>query len=451
MTKSFSGGTRIFQACMERMVFSTTQTTFSNLPFEQRSIFNVRHRRSNMYRKLFSFLLVMILSGVSAVWAAGDSKPVTGKAFPGIFMKKVDNFVIVLDGSMSMIDMYGDSEKLTVAKDTLNKMNEIMPDMTIIGALRLCGNGSCPEGSDSRLVFGPEYYTKIGLKTAVAGVGRPSGSTPMALSVSGVKGDLKTLKGSTAVIVVSDGVDVRHEAVQAVSDLKAAYGDDVTLYAVRVGDNPKATESMDKLAAAGGSKSAYAAAELLGSNENMASFVETVFLTQVFDADQDGVYDHKDKCPGTPSGVTVDKNGCPIDSDGDGVPDSLDRCSDTPRGARVDSRGCWEIGSVHFDFNKAEIKSTGYSILENVVEVMKQNAALKVVIGGHTDNVGTEAYNMNLSRKRAESAKVYLMKHGIRADRIRINGYGMIQPAVSNDTEDGRARNRRVEFSAQKL
>jgi len=401
-----------------------------------------------MSRKILSFLLIMAVCSLSAAWAASsDIQTVSGKAFPGIFIKKVDNFVIVLDGSMSMTDLYEGSEKLDIAKNTLTQMNEIMPELEMMGAVRLCGNGSCPEGSDSRLIYGPVYYTKTGLNTAVGSVERPSGSTPMALSINGVKGDIEPLTGKTAVIVITDGVDVKNEAFKAVEELKSAYGE-TTLYAVRVGDHPKGTIALDRIAAAGGSESAYSASELLGSNKKMAEFVETVFLTQVYDTDGDGVYDHNDNCPDTPRGVAVDSHGCPLDSDGDGVPDSLDECKDTPKGAKVDSRGCWAVGSVHFDFNKAEIKPTGYPALNNVADVMKQNPGLRIVVDGHTDNVGTEAYNMNLSRNRAVSARNYLIRNGIKADRIETNGYGMGRPADTNDTEEGRGVNRRVEFSA---
>jgi len=165
------------------------------------------------------------------------------------------------------------------------------------------------------------------------------------------------------------------------------------------------------------------------------------------DSDGDGVPDHLDKCPGTPSGAAVDASGCPLDSDGDGVADYLDKCPETPKGATVNSAGCWAYeGVVLFGFDKYEIRPEAEPLLDEVVTVLKQNSGIKVGIQGHTCNIGTAAYNQKLSEKRANAVMDYLVKHGIASYRLTAKGYGLTQPIASNDTEDGRAKNRRVEL-----
>jgi OOP family OmpA-OmpF porin len=167
----------------------------------------------------------------------------------------------------------------------------------------------------------------------------------------------------------------------------------------------------------------------------------------VKDSDGDGVPDDLDKCPNTPKGVKVDADGCPLDTDGDGVPDYLDQCPDTPKGATVNSVGCWALkGVVLFDFDKADIKPEAHQLLDEVVTILKKNREMKGVIEGHTDSMGSEEYNQGLSERRAQAVEKYIEEHGIDADRYTIKGYGESNPIASNDTEEGRQENRRVEL-----
>jgi hypothetical protein len=164
------------------------------------------------------------------------------------------------------------------------------------------------------------------------------------------------------------------------------------------------------------------------------------------DTDRDGVPDYKDECPGTPKGVKVDSRGCPLDTDGDGVSDYKDECPGTPKGAKVDERGCWVIMDTLFDYDKDEITPKHYYILNNVVSVLKRNPYMKIEIQGHTCNMGTAAYNQKLSDNRANSIMNYLIKKGIEGRRLSIAGYGFTRPKTTNETEEGRALNRRVEL-----
>jgi len=363
-----------------------------------------------------------------------------------MLVQKVDNFEVVLDGSMSMAEEVNGVSKLDMAKGVLSKIADTIPEFKLIGAARLCGNNSCPASQESRMIYGPEYFTSKGFDDAINSVKRASGGTPMSMSIDAVKGDIAPLSGKSALIVVSDGVRIKQDAVGAVKRLKAAYGDKLTCYTIWVGDDLAGKKVLDEMAIAGGSKGAYSALDLLSSTGGMQAFVNTVFTKRVFDSDHDGVIDSLDKCPDTAAGIKVDANGCPIDSDGDGVPDSLDQCPKTPVAAKVDSRGCWTISSVHFDFNKAILKPSAYPVLDNVVMVMKHNPTLKIVIEGHTDIIGTAAYNLKLSRRRALSAMSYLVKKGVSKTRMSIKGYGYTRPIATNETAEGRALNRRVEF-----
>ena len=176
--------------------------------------------------------------------------------------------------------------------------------------------------------------------------------------------------------------------------------------------------------------------------------IKVVFDGCPLDSDKDGVPDHKDDCPGTPERVKVDRSGCPLDGDGDGVYDGLDKCPRTPKGASANEFGCWVCKDVNFDFDKWDIKPESHKGLDQQVTFLKQNMNLIVEIQGHTDNVGDKNYNQALSEKRANAVKDYLIEKGITKDRLSSKGYGMTIPFASNDTEEGRAKNRRVQFSA---
>ena len=168
------------------------------------------------------------------------------------------------------------------------------------------------------------------------------------------------------------------------------------------------------------------------------------------DSDGDGVYDDKDRCPDTPIGVEVDEYGCPkvsnTDSDGDGVFDDQDECPDTPKDAIVDNRGCWVVKGVQFDYKKWDVKPQFNSNLDNVENILKKNPELIIRIEGHTDDIGSMEYNLNLSSKRAQSIKDYLVGKGIDEWRITTTGLGYTQPIADNESPEGRALNRRAEI-----
>jgi OOP family OmpA-OmpF porin len=106
---------------------------------------------------------------------------------------------------------------------------------------------------------------------------------------------------------------------------------------------------------------------------------------------------------------------------------------------------------VKFDFDKLTIKKGYHKDINSLVSVMKQYPDLNVVIEGHTDSVGTAAYNKKLSQKRANAVKKYMAENGMDANRIKAKGFGMDKPIASNKTKEGRQKNRRVEAAVDYL
>lgn len=172
------------------------------------------------------------------------------------------------------------------------------------------------------------------------------------------------------------------------------------------------------------------------------------------DSDGDGVFDNIDKCSNTPKGAPVDATGCPKDSDGDGVPDYRDDCPNTPAGTQVDSSGCARAdtvsvvlqGDTNFEFDKDELLPSAYPVLNELAETIKRNRDKRWRVEGHTDAIGSESYNRDLSGRRAQSVVDYLISKGVNSTQLEAVPLGESQPIATNDTQEGRAMNRRVEI-----
>jgi OOP family OmpA-OmpF porin len=164
------------------------------------------------------------------------------------------------------------------------------------------------------------------------------------------------------------------------------------------------------------------------------------------DSDGDGVTDDLDRCPGTAAGARVDATGCELDSDGDGVVDSKDKCPNTPRGDKVDADGCSLTLrlEVTFDNNSSELRPESGDYLDRVAERLNELSYVTGVIEGHTDSSGSDAYNQDLSERRARAVLDYLISKGVAASRLTAEGLGESQPIADNATPEGRAQNRRV-------
>ncbi|MEZ4293714.1 MAG: OmpA family protein [Polyangiaceae bacterium] len=180
------------------------------------------------------------------------------------------------------------------------------------------------------------------------------------------------------------------------------------------------------------------------------------------DADGDGILDKDDACPAIKGIASADKtqNGCPGDSDKDGIRDDQDACPDV-RGFRDQDpkkNGCPKIvrligteivilQQVQFATGTAKLTGNSDEILSEVASVLEQRAEItKLEVQGHTDNKGNKVGNKQLSQARAEAVLKALVKKGIAADRLSAVGYGQEVPIADNGTEEGRAKNRRVQF-----
>ena len=181
------------------------------------------------------------------------------------------------------------------------------------------------------------------------------------------------------------------------------------------------------------------------------------------DRDGDKILDDNDACPDEFGEASDDpkKNGCPApkDTDGDGITDDLDACVNDPGPANDDPKknGCPKVivvagevkimERIEFDNNKATLRPESNDVLKAVAETLTKHEEIKrVQVQGHTDNRGAKNYNQGLSERRAAAVKQWLIKNGIDAKRLESKGFGQDKPVDSNETDEGRQNNRRVQF-----
>lgn len=142
---------------------------------------------------------------------------------------------------------------------------------------------------------------------------------------------------------------------------------------------------------------------------------------------------------------------CDLDDDNDGVPNCRDKCANTCSGAEVDAEGCEvkliiDLPNVNFAFDKAILTSSSNAILDDAAVTLQRHSRVNIEVAGHTDSIGTEAYNLDLSDRRSAVVRDYLIGKGVSAGRMASRGYGESRPVAGNDTSAGRAQNRRTEL-----
>lgn len=381
-------------------------------------------------KKYFTTALIVVITGIFLVGCGGQAIKKSAPTFTPYqfnadqYVPEIDNFVVIMDNSYSMNDNYGSMKKGDIIQKFLAAMNQTLPELGYNAKLVTFG------ADNTKVQYGPTRYVTADFCKALSATAKPSGnsSKPLTEAISSLAKDLESTQGKIAILIVSDGERLTKDPVNAAQELKKQFGNRLCIDTVLIGDNPGGAKALQQIADAGTCGSA-ASANDLGTAGALGTFVEGIFLA-------------KKPAPKLAPPVAL-----PKDSDGDGVTDDIDQCPRTPKGATVDARGCWTYeATVLFDFDSTKIKADATPMLDEAIDILKRDKDLKVEIDGHTDNIGPEAYNMKLSERRAQAIMKYFIDHGVNAAQLTARGFGMSQPAVNNNTKEGRAKNRRVEL-----
>ncbi len=342
------------------------------------------------------------------------------------YESSIDNFVLVLDASSSMDDPYMGNKKFEMATQIADRINQTLPELGQNVALRSFGHSPAVSDKNTVLFYGMEQYSENVLGEKLKEISEAGGTSALhtALTASGQE-ELNAVSGKTAVIIISDGQpDFSLESpitLKAARALKDQPGTEICYYPILVGNNEKGAVLMDEIVGISGCGFVSHADTLL-TDAGMASFVETVFLTE------------KPEAP-APAAKEVTPPPAPEPAVLEGT----------------NTEGIWVVDEAYFDFDESEIKPEAFDYLDEIADVLKTHPQVTVKVQGHTDNIGTKAYNKALSIRRAKAVKTYLTEKGIDEDRLIIEGFGQSKPAATNSTERGRSLNRRVELHPMNL
>jgi len=362
-------------------------------------------------KKLIQFMIVVFM-GLLASACANKNIPapfaptdLNAKVSSGEYVQKVDNFVVIFDDSSSMGPDRNWQNKLGQAKLVATNMNNTIPAaLKVQSGLRVFGPMTYSLAEGSPMQLGMTAYSKSAFGEAINSVVMTGGNTPMSRPIDMTTNDLASTKGDIAVIVIGDGLEnVGGPAADAAKTLKAKYKDRICIYTILIGDDPAGRATMEQVAKAGSCGFATDQ-DALSTPAGMASFVEKVFL----------------------------KKGTKVA---------------TPAPATPEEKKCFTVElKVEFDFDKATIRPEYYKTLIEFGEFIRTYPDHTVNLEGHTDNFGTDKYNMKLSQQRADNVRAFLLKHfaTIKPTQITTVAHGFKNPIAGNDTKEGRQKNRRV-------
>ena len=334
----------------------------------------------------------------------------------------VDQALIIVDSSSSL-----GANGWTSAQKGATTFVDGMPNGSY-------GAGSMVFGGSERAGTSISSFNRAGLRSSISGVSHMGNNTPLDGVLSEAYGAIQNKPGDLAIVLFSDGVPTEggiaqpsYRTIEAGQRLVRSRAERVCIHTVQVGDSASGASLLRKLAALSNCGSSRKASDL-ASSAAVKGFEETVFFV----------------AGNAPK--PAPRAAAPGDADQDGVIDAKDRCPKTPRGLTVDSTGCWVLRDLRFANDSAVIRPVYEPELNNAVQVLRENPAMRIRVLGHTDSNGPEAYNQALSERRANSVRDYLVGGGIAAGRIEAVGKGESNPIASNATPEGRAENRRINF-----
>lgn len=352
-----------------------------------------RHIMKTLSKNVFVIGLVLVLICPFGVHAAQS-----------ILIPKITNFIIVVDQSGSMFKNFGQTKKkkATLAKEVLFKVNERIPELGYTGAIQVF--------APDKTLVGPEVYNRTNFKTAInqlAEKGEIFGNlTPLGASIRYTAKNIPLFQGKTAIILVSDGIaDITDDPLRAAKEIYNNYGN-ICFHAISIADRDKGRQTLRDICEV--NNCAYTEGmDILSDTAALNRFLAEVFYMVISDEELQKLFAPPVLMPE----VTID--------------DLL----------RED---------ILFDFDQYTLDQEWAAFLDDAADALLKQPDVHIVIEGHTDWGGPEAYNQKLSERRAKAVYDYLLGKGIESTRMETIGYGETMPAVSNLTKIGRMLNRRA-------
>ena len=387
----------------------------------------------------------------------------------GNYVQRANNLFVIFDASSSATVDYqnednvfkanNDPTRLEIQREILHRMNRTVAISAAAlnmnnfkTGIRSFGYGDCkgygPRYTD--LHQAPTPYDKAAFDAAVETIRCAHGRSHISEALNAISNELLATTGNISLVIVSDLItnkindhldpitqlvngldqtlgDDGHAAIMA---LRQRFGDRLCVFNVWTGDENEIIEGLDHgyLAQnpANCGQPNYVTAGRAGDVDGMKDFMRAVLLSPV------------------PKPASIDC--ATLDSDGDGVNDCDDKCPNTVKGTPVNKFGCW-IVNVLFDNDKYNIRPEYFPLLDQLArDIEARYSHLKIEVQGHTSNTASAAHNMRLSINRANAVTNYLDKRIKGTHNLTPRGYGLTRPIFTNETYEGRAKNRRVQM-----
>ncbi|MGK2943328.1 MAG: OmpA family protein [Desulfuromonadales bacterium] len=348
----------------------------------------------------------LLVSVMALVLTLSLAIPLTASAE---VVKKVDNFIVLLDQSGSMVEGYGDGgqKKFNQAVDAITRLDQGVPELGYMSTVALF--------APFKVVSKSTEYKNGSLGAAVAGRGLPfSDLTSIAEAFDKVDPVISGLSGKTALIVFTDGEsNIGSDPVAKARSLYSKYPD-LCIHIVSYANTPQGQKTIEAIRALNGC-SVAADGKSLATEAAMNQFGKDVLYNDV-----------------QPAPVVV-------------VPPPV---VVAPAPAPVVAKEVITF-NLFFGFDKWAITDEMVPVLEQAKLILEEDSSVKFIVSGHTDSTGPESYNQGLSERRAASVKNWLVKNGISAERLETIGYGESRTKYDNSTREGRKLNRRVELQSK--
>jgi OmpA-OmpF porin, OOP family len=356
-----------------------------------------------MYR--IASLTTLLLIGCVKPWPTVEPLALAPITTASGEVRVVDHVILIVDASGTMTE----EALIPEARAITRTLVAGMPELSV-------PSKGAPEYKASVIGFGGgerianphEVFDRPTLDGTAAKI-RPLGApptTPLDAAIGEAATSLEGQRGAAALVIIGDGIaSSPADAVEATRSLVAGYPDAVCIHTVHTGEDAEGRALLEQLA--GLSKGRCGSFRRAGAVRDLASaerFDREIFL-----------------------------------GEGD-LPPVAAKAEPSACEGRIVLRG------VTFQLDRAELRDESKPVLDFAAEQLRDCADRKIVVEGHTCNIGSDGYNDDLSQRRAASVREYLLEQGVAPAQLSTKGLGETQPTATNDTEDGRSQNRRVEL-----
>lgn len=403
-------------------------------------------------------LLVLLLGinpAVSAIPPVYNSVELTNRLKTGAYLQKTDNLMIIVDDQGESISGFGKSKKQKISRALVSNIGKTIPNIPHRRMLRVFGPDAERFEKDFSTTFGLYHIDAKGFTPIIATKTLAiSAFDPLGMTFIAATKDLGKLNGAHAVVLISDGVNIPKSAIYESAFMKKKFGGSVCYYPIILGNDPQGAKNMSAIAKVGGC-GFLAQYEAVDSPEELTNYVEKIFFT-------------KRRLPVTAAPV-VEPEPAPVQEpvmtdteqvteiiEEPVIPEIIDEEYPTIEPLADDNIIVLERQLPHdkvvtielhveFDLNKATLRADYKEEIKKVADFMLLYPETEALLEGHTCDLGSDAYNLQLSKRRAATVKEYLVKNfGISPERLKTRGAGEREPLVPNTNEEARMKNRRV-------